>query len=201
MENTRHIHLIGIGGTGLSAIARVLLEQGYQVSGSDMHNSPLAESISEVGATVYIGHKAHQIAGADLIVRSSAIPDNNPEIIAAKTAGIPIYKRSQFLGKILKSKDCYAVAGTHGKTTTTSMLAWMLRALNFDPSYIIGGVSKNLGNNAHAGEGNIFVIEADEYDNMFHGLDPKLAIITNMQHDHPDCFQMSALQTATHPDR
>jgi len=188
MKNTHHIHLIGIGGTGLSAIARVLLEQGYQVSGSDMQTSPLAESISEAGATVFIGHKAHQITGADLIVRSSAIPDNNPEIIAAKAAGIPIYKRSQFLGKFLESKDCYAVAGTHGKTTTTSMLAWVLHALNFNPSYIIGGVSKNLNNNAHAGDGNIFVIEADEYDNMFHGLDPKLAIITNMQHDHPDCF-------------
>ncbi len=184
----QHIHLIGIGGTGLSAIAKVLLEQGHIVSGSDMYRSPLAASIEEAGATVFIGHDAKNIAGAEVIIVSSAIPMTNPELAAAHEAGIPVYKRSAFLKEWLVGQDCLSVAGTHGKTTTTSMLAWTLDSLQLDPSYIIGSVAKNLGTNAHAGQGAYFVIEADEYDYMFHGLHPRVAIVTNMQHDHPDCF-------------
>ncbi|MEE4195565.1 MAG: UDP-N-acetylmuramate--L-alanine ligase [Anaerolineae bacterium] len=184
----QHIHLIGIGGTGLSAIAKVLLEQGHIVSGSDMYRSPLASSIEKAGATVFIGHDAGNIAGAEVVIVSSAIPKTNPELVGAHEAGIPVYKRSAFLKEWLVGQDCLAVAGTHGKTTTTSMLAWTLDALHKDPSYIIGSVAKNLGTNAHAGKGAYFVIEADEYDYMFHGLRPTVAIVTNMQHDHPDCF-------------
>ena len=187
-EKRKHIHLIGIGGTGLSAIAKVLLEQGHIVSGSDMHRSPLATSIEKDGATVFIGHDTKNIEGAEMIIMSSAIPASNPELIAANDAGIPVFKRSSFLKEWLVDQDCLGVAGTHGKTTTTAMLAWVMASLDTDPSFIIGSVAKNLGTNAHAGKGDYFVIEADEYDRMFHGLYPKVAIVTNMQHDHPDCF-------------
>ena len=183
-----HIHFIGIGGTGLSAIARVLLEQGYKVSGSDLAVSALFEGIKAAGGIVYHGHKAENIQGADLIVRSSAIPDDNPEIQAALAAGIPVRKRSEFLDRLMEGKKVIAVAGSHGKTTTTSMLSWILSALDRDPSFIVGGVVENLGSNARAGRGDEFVIEADEYDYMFLGLNPDLAVITNIEHDHPDIF-------------
>lgn len=183
-----HVHLIGIGGTGLSAIARVLLERGDTVSGSDSQPSPLVQSAQEAGARVVIGHRSENIAGADLVVCSSAIPDDNVEIQAAHVAGIPVFKRSEFIGRLLKGHQVVAVAGTHGKTTTTAMIAWMLHAMEQDPSYIIGGVSENLKTNAHAGQGTIFVIEADEYDRMFLGLDPAIAVVTNVEHDHPDCY-------------
>jgi len=182
------VHLIGIGGTGLSAIARVLLESGCQVSGSDQQLSPLARSLQEAGARVCIGHQAENIRGAKLVIRSSAIRDDNVEVQAALAAGIPVLKRADFLGKLMENKTSIAVAGTHGKTTTTAMVAWMLTALKQDPSYIIGGVSLNLGNNAHAGSGQAFVIEADEYDRMFLGLHPMIAVVTNIEHDHPDCY-------------
>lgn len=188
LNEPKHIHLIGIGGTGLSAIAKVLLEQGHIVSGSDMQRSPLADAIEKAGATVSIGHDASNVQGAELVIQSSAIPSTNPELIAAQQAGIPVFKRSAFLKEWLVGKECLAVAGTHGKTTTTSMLAWVLDSLGHSPSFIIGSVAKNLGTNARAGNDQYFVIEADEYDYMFHGLHPKLAIITNLQHDHPDCF-------------
>jgi UDP-N-acetylmuramate--alanine ligase len=183
-----HIHFIGIGGTGLSAIAKVLLEQGYQVSGSDLTVSALFEGVKAAGGKVFQGHQAENIQGADLVIRSSAIPDDNPEILAAKTAGIPVLKRSEFLGRLMDGKNVIAIAGSHGKTTTTSMVSWILTALDRDPSYIVGGVITNLGTNAKAGKGNDFVIEADEYDHMFLGLNPDLAVITNVEHDHPDIF-------------
>jgi len=184
----RHVHLIGIGGTGLSAIARLLLERGDSVSGSDRSFSPLARALQAAGAQVYTGHRAENISGADLVVRSSAVPDDNPEVVAARQAGIPVLKRAGFLGQLMDGCQEIAIAGTHGKTTTTAMIAWVLRALDRDPSYIIGGVSANLGNNAHAGRGADFVIEADEYDRMFLGLNPSIAVVTNVEHDHPDCF-------------
>lgn len=184
----KHVHLIGIGGTGLSAIARVLLERGYTVSGSDRAESQLARELRQAGVQVFIGHDKNNIIGADLIVRSSAITEDNPEVIAAHTAGIPVLKRSEFLGTLTADTRVIAIAGTHGKTTTTTMIAWVLTQLGLDPSYIIGGVSKNLGNNAHAGKGEFFVIEADEYDHMFLGLQPEKIVITSVEHDHPDCF-------------
>jgi UDP-N-acetylmuramate--alanine ligase len=183
-----HVHLIGIGGSGLSAIARLLIERGYTVSGSDEELSPLAREVQDLGAKVNVGHREDQVLGADEVIRSSAIPEDNVEVIAAMAAGIPIYKRSDYLGKLIEDRIGIAVAGTHGKTTTTAMISWMLTALNHDPSYIIGGISKNLGNNAHAGKGRAFVIEADEYDYMFLGLQPQIAVVTNIEHDHPDCF-------------
>ncbi|MCD4672569.1 MAG: UDP-N-acetylmuramate--L-alanine ligase [Anaerolineaceae bacterium] len=182
------VHLIGIGGSGLSAIARLLMESGETVTGSDRALSPEAQALIRDGVRVFTGHNARNVVGADLIVRSSAIPDDNPEVQAARNAGIPVLKRSDYLGQLMVDDKCIAVAGTHGKTTTTAMAAWTMHALGTDPSYIIGGISKDLGSNAHAGKGKFFVIEADEYDRMFLGLNPDIAIITNMEHDHPDCF-------------
>lgn len=183
-----HYHLIGIGGTGLSAIARVLIELGHQVSGSDMVLSPTAQELSKMGATVYVGHDANQVIGADVIIRSSAIPDSNVEVIAGLNTHVPVVKRMDFLNELTASKKVIAVAGTHGKTTTTAMCAWVFHHLGLDPSYIIGGVSKNLGTNAHAGEGDFFIIEADEYDRMFLGLEPETLILTIVEYDHPDYF-------------
>ena len=183
-----HYHFIGIGGTGLSAIARVLLESGQTVSGSDKSLSPLAAGLQSLGAAVILGHQAQNVAGADIVIRSSAVSDENPEVVAARAAGIPVLKRADFLGNLMQDKGCIAVAGTHGKTTTTAMIAWMLTALGEDPSYIVGGVMSNTGQNAHAGQGRAFVIEADEYDRMFLGLRPDIAVVTYMEHDHPDCF-------------
>jgi UDP-N-acetylmuramate--alanine ligase len=185
---SEHIHLIGIGGSGLSAIARLLLESGYTVSGSDRVLSPLANELAQAGARVFGGHRAENIAGANLVVRSSAVPDDNPEVVAARAAGIAVLKRADFLGHLMSTQTGIAIAGTHGKTSTTAMTAWVLSSLGLDPSYIIGGVSKNLGNNAHAGRGRFFVIEADEYDRMFLGLAPSWILLTHLEHDHPDCY-------------
>ena len=184
----KHVHFIGIGGTGLSAIARVLLEKGYTISGSDCSASPLFKAITAAGARTFLGHAAEQIAGADLIIRSSAIPDDNPEVIAAIEQGIQVLKRADFLEELTRDKDTLAVAGSHGKTTTTAMLVWMLDQLGTQPSFIAGGMINQLDCNARAGIGSYFVIEADEYDYMFLGLSPKIAIVTNIEHDHPDCF-------------
>jgi UDP-N-acetylmuramate--alanine ligase len=183
-----HVHLIGIGGSGLSAIARVLMERGEVVSGSDRQETPFAQELQSAGARIYFGHHPNNIAGADIVIRSSAVTEDNVEVRAAKVLGIPVYKRSEFLGQLMEGYQVIAVAGTHGKTTTTAMIAWMLTELGQDPSYIIGGISGNLKTNAHAGQGRYFVIEADEYDGMFLGLRPDIAIVTNVEHDHPDCY-------------
>lgn len=182
------VHLIGIGGTGLSAIAKVLLEQGYRVSGSDQTYSKLAEAVDQAGGRVYVGHAADQVLGADLVIRSSAVPEENIEVRTARDQKIPVMTRREFLSRLTRGKRVIAVAGSHGKTTTTSMLTWILIRLEKDPSFIVGGVLANLGTNAGAGRGEHFVIEADEYDHMFLGLEPDLELITNIEHDHPDIF-------------
>ncbi|MCU0487955.1 MAG: UDP-N-acetylmuramate--L-alanine ligase [Anaerolineales bacterium] len=184
----QHVHFIGIGGTGLSAIALVLLERGIPVSGSDRQASQQTYRLQAAGARIFIGHDPLNLHGVDLVVRSSAIPDSNPEVQAARALGLPVFKRIDYLGQLTAGSSTIAVAGTHGKTTTTSMIAWMLTDLGLDPSFIIGSTSVNLGVNAHAGFGKYFVIEADEYDRMFHGLQPFLAVVTNIEYDHPDCF-------------
>jgi len=183
-----HIHFIGIGGSGLSAIARLLLESGYTVSGSDRAPSPFADEVRKAGAKVFIGHHARNIAGAESVVMSSAVSADNPEVEAAKRAGIPVYKRADFLGQLMEEKNGIAIAGTHGKTTTTAMAAWVLHELGSDPSFIVGGIMNDLGVNAHAGKSNLFVIEADEYDYMFLGLKPRIEVVTSLEHDHPDLF-------------
>jgi UDP-N-acetylmuramate--alanine ligase len=184
----KQIHFIGVGGTGLSAIAKVLLEQGKQVSGSDLAPSPLFASVKQAGGAVFLGHRAENIRGADLVIRSSAVPDENPEVQAALAAGIPVLKRSEFLSHLTAGKQTLAIAGSHGKTTTTSMVVWILSNAGLDPTFIVGGVVTNLDTNAQAGSGEYFVIEADEYDHMFLGLTPSIAVVTNVEHDHPDIF-------------
>ncbi|NCP15494.1 UDP-N-acetylmuramate--L-alanine ligase [bacterium] len=187
-----HIHLIGIGGSGLSAIARLLKEMGYAVSGSDRAETPFLPDLRSAGVTISLGHRPGNVRGADVVVRSSAIPDDNPEVVAARAAGIPVLKRADYLGRLMEGKTGIAVAGTHGKTTTTAMLAWLLTALGQEPSFIVGGVLRNLGVNARAGKGKTFVIEADEYDRMFLGLKPVIEVVTNVEHDHPDCYPTPA---------
>jgi UDP-N-acetylmuramate--alanine ligase len=183
-----HIHIVGIGGIGLSAIARVLHGWGYKVSGSDRQPSSLTDALIAEGITVYTGHRPEQVLGADIVVVSSAIPADNPELLEAGRLGLPVVKREQFLGDLTRGKLTIAVAGTHGKTTTSAMIAWILLEAGLDPTFIVGGVLQNLGTNAGAGAGPHFVIEADEYDRAFLGLRPNVAVITALEHDHPDCY-------------
>jgi UDP-N-acetylmuramate--alanine ligase len=183
-----HVHFIGIGGSGLSAIARLLKESGYTVTGSDQALSTFASDLRAAGVVIYVGHDPRNIQGADWVVRSSAVLDDNQEVKAALLAGIPVYKRADILGKMMENKIGIAVAGTHGKTTTTALVAFALTEMGRDPSFIVGGVMNNYGVNARAGKGNLFIIEADEYDRMFLGLKPQIEVITNLEHDHPDCY-------------
>jgi UDP-N-acetylmuramate--alanine ligase len=148
----------------------------------------MAEELQAMGVQVFIGHDAANVTGADVVIRSSAIPDSNIEVSSAMNAHVPVVKRADFLQFLTAEKKVIAVAGTHGKTTTTAMIATILTDARLDPSYVIGGTSKNLGKNAHAGSGEYFVIEADEYDRMFLGLNPEILVVTNIEHDHPDCF-------------
>ena len=182
------VHFIGIGGSGLSAIARLLKESGYEVTGSDQSLTQFAADLQSAGVNIYIGHHPRNVQGADWVVRSSAIADDNPEVQAATQSGIPVYKRADFLGKLIEKRTGIAVAGTHGKTTTTAMIAWALSVLGRDPSFIVGGLMLNYGVNARAGKGSPFVIEADEYDRMFLGLKPRIAVVTSVEHDHPDIY-------------
>ncbi|NLG48615.1 MAG: UDP-N-acetylmuramate--L-alanine ligase [Chloroflexi bacterium] len=188
----RHIHLVGIGGIGLSAIARVLAAWGYQVSGSDQRASAITQELNQQGIVTYVGHAGTQVADAELVVISSAVPETNAEVQAARAAGIPVIKRQQLLGLMMADSVGVAVAGTHGKTTTTAMLSVMLTRLNLSPTFIVGGIVSELGTNAQAGKGPHFVIEADEYDRMFHGLRPRIAVVTNLEMDHPDCYPTMA---------
>jgi UDP-N-acetylmuramate--alanine ligase len=182
------VYFVGIGGIGLSAIARVLHGWGYQVSGSDRQTSALTEALAAEGITVYDGHKADHVSGADLLIASSAVPENNPELVEARRRGLPVVKRGQLLGELTAGKTTIAVAGTHGKTTTSAMIAWILVEAGLDPTFIVGGVMQNLRTNAQAGQGQHFVIEADEYDRAFLGLWPNVAVVTTLEHDHPDCY-------------
>lgn len=188
----QHIHLVGIGGSGLSAVARVLLGLGYVVSGSDRTRNAVMTALETDGATVYEGHAAEYISGADALLVTSAVNEQHIEIQAAREAGIPVYKRKDIMADLMTGKRVIAVAGTKGKTTTTSMIVHLLRECGADPSYIVGGVLGNTGTNAQVGSGDLFVIEADEYDNMFHGLQPNVIVLTNVEYDHPDFFKTPA---------
>ncbi len=182
------LHIVGIGGAGMSAIAIVLLERGYRVSGSDQAESEVTHWLREQGAEVFLGHRAENVGDVAMVVVSSAIRADNPELIAAQERGIPVNKRAQFLGWLMQGSLGVAVAGTHGKTTTTAMIAHTLLSTGRDPSFIVGGTIKSIGRSAHAGRDREFVIEADEYDRMFLGLTPTIEVILNVEHDHPDCY-------------
>ena len=182
------IHIIGIGGAGMSAIATVLLERGYHVSGSDQNESPSTRMLRERGAQVFIGHRAENVGEVDDVFISSAIKMDNVELLTAQQRGIPVSKRAQLLGWLMQGALGVAVAGAHGKTTTTAMIASILMGAGRDPSFIVGGTIAGMNTPAHAGRGREFVIEADEYDRTFLGLTPSVAVVTNVEHDHPDCY-------------
>lgn len=185
----RRIHLIGIGGIGLSAIARILIARGEMVSGSDIVASSLTDELARLGAQIYIGHRAENVQDADLVLTTSAAPEDNPEIREARRRNIRIVKRYDYFPELTKGKKTIAIAGTHGKTTTTGMVATILTDAGLDPTAIVGGIIPELGGNARAGKGEYFVIEADEYDRAFLGLSPNIAVVTSIEMDHPDIYR------------
>lgn len=186
----RHIHFVGIGGIGMSGIAEILMAQGFRVSGSDMQRSDITDYLEEHGATVYIGHDAEHVEGADVVVYSSAVrPSVNAETRAARERGVPLIRRAEMLSEVSRLKYCLAIAGTHGKTTTTSMCALIMIKAGLDPTVIVGGRLKGLGgSNARLGAGEWMVLEADEYDRSFLQLLPSIAVITNVEADHLDIY-------------
>ncbi len=188
MRRIRRIHFIGIGGAGMSGIAEVLINQGYEISGSDLKASSVTERLEKKGAKVFIGHAAENIAGVDVIVNSSAVNNSNPEIIQARELRIPIVRRAEMLGELMRYRHGIAVAGTHGKTTTTSLMASILAAANQDPTFIIGGLVNSTGTNAQLGASRYLVAEADESDASFLHLQPMVAIVTNIDADHMETY-------------
>ncbi|NLS77261.1 MAG: UDP-N-acetylmuramate--L-alanine ligase [Chloroflexi bacterium] len=182
------VHFVGIGGIGLSAIAHILLNWGGRVSGSDLRLSKITDELAALGARVCEGQRAENLGDATLVVISSAIRPDNPEVAEARRRGLPVLKRADILGEMMAGRHGIAVAGTHGKTTTTAMIAHILLETGRDPTYLVGGILANTGTNAGSGQGAAFVIEADEYDRMFLGLRPRTAVVTHLEMDHPDCF-------------
>jgi len=185
---SRRVHFVGIGGAGLSAIAHVIHDRGECVTGSDRTMSAYARALEAEGIQIFLGHTEANVKGADLVIASSAIPDNNVEIMAARQIGIPVIRRKTFLAEVTAAYETIAVAGTHGKTTTSGLIAWLLEKAGYDPSFIVGGLLADFGVNGKAGAGRYFVVEADEYDRAFLGLQPSIAVITNVEYDHPDCY-------------
>lgn len=187
-NNYVKIHFIGIGGIGMSGIAEVLIASGYNVSGSDISESSNVLKLKKLGAEIYIGHKEENLKNVTAVVYSSAVNELNPEIVRAKREGIPVIRRAEMLSEIMRLKYGLAVAGTHGKTTTTSFLATILAECDLDPSYIIGGIVKNLDGHAKVGKGDFLVAEADESDGSFLLLSPVMSVITNIDNDHMDHY-------------
>jgi UDP-N-acetylmuramate--alanine ligase len=184
----RHIHFVGIGGSGMSGIAEVLLNQGYRISGSDLGESTVTRRLVALGAEVFVGHDAAHIGGADAIVTSTAVKDDNPEVIAAHARLVPVVPRAVMLAELMRMKKGVAIAGTHGKTTTTSLVASVLAAANLDPTFVIGGRLNSAGANAQLGSGEYIVVEADESDASFLNLLPVLSVVTNIDADHMDTY-------------
>jgi UDP-N-acetylmuramate--alanine ligase len=187
-HKVKRVHFVGIGGAGMSGIAEVLLTQGYGVSGSDLAQGAAARRLSELGARVTIGHAAANVAGADVVVASSAVEEDNPELVAARESGIPVIPRALMLAELMRLKQGIAVAGTHGKTTTTSLIASVLAEGGLDPTFVIGGRLLSAGANARLGRGEFLVAEADESDASFLVLQPVLAVITNIDADHMETY-------------
>ncbi len=188
MRRIRRIHFIGIGGAGMSGIAEVLLNQGYEVSGSDLRESATTQRLQKIGAKVFIGHSEGNIVGADVVVNSSAVDIHNPEMIGARENRIPIVRRAEMLGELMRYRHGIAIAGTHGKTTTTSLMASVLAAGDRDPTFVIGGLLNSAGANAQLGGSRYLVAEADESDASFLHLQPMVAVVTNIDADHMDTY-------------
>jgi UDP-N-acetylmuramate--alanine ligase len=187
-EFVQQIHFVGIGGVGMSGIGSVMLNLGYRVTGSDMVESDVTERLREMGAKVTIGHSADSVAQADVVVTSTAVSTDNIEVKAAVDAGIPVIPRAEMLGELMRFRQGIAVAGTHGKTTTTSLIAAVLAAAGMDPTFIVGGLVKSVSGNARLGSGRWLIAEADESDASFLYLQPYLAVVTNIDSDHMDFY-------------
>ena len=189
LGRTKSVHIVGIGGAGMSAIAELLLKSGFGVTGSDLSSSDVTDKLVEHGAVIYKGHSAEQVASCDVVVYSSAIrADENVEILAAQQAGIPVIKRDEMLGELMRYKYGICISGTHGKTTTTAMIATMLIEAGESPTVMIGGVSDYLKGSTVVGEGKFMVIEADEYDRAFLKLTPTIAIVNSLESEHMDTY-------------
>ncbi len=189
MRRIKRIHFIGIGGAGMSGIAEVLLNQNYEISGSDLRESAVTGRLQDMGATIFIGHHMGNIVGADVIVNSSAVDDSNPEMINARELRIPIVRRAEMLAELMRYRHGIAVAGTHGKTTTTSLITSILAAANLDPTFVIGGLVHSTGSHAKLGTSHYLVAEADESDASFLHLQPMVAVITNIDMDHMETYE------------
>jgi UDP-N-acetylmuramate--alanine ligase len=184
----KHVHFVGIGGSGMSGIAEVMLNLGFQVSGSDLNDTPVTQRLAAQGATIHRGHAAQHMAGADAVVVSSAVKADNAEVVAARAQGAPVVPRAMMLAELMRLKQGIAVAGTHGKTTTTSLVASVLAEAGMDPTFVIGGRLEAAGSHAKLGRGDFIVVEADESDASFLYLAPVLAVVTNIDADHMETY-------------
>ena len=195
--STRRIHFVGVGGIGMSGIAEVLANLGYEVSGSDLREGPTTRRLVDLGVTLFVGHAAEQVEGCHVVVRSSAVGQDNPEIVAARDLGIPVIPRAEMLAELMRMKHGVAVAGTHGKTTTTSLLAAIFEAGGLDPTIVVGGKLNSVGTNAVLGRGEWMIAEADESDGSFLLLAPILGVVTNIDPEHLDHYgSVEALHAA-----
>ena len=189
MGSIHRVHFVGIGGVGMGGIAEVLINLGYAVQGSDVNQNPITERLANLGAKIFIGHDSGHIATADVVVVSSAIAPDNPEIVKATRQRIPVIQRAEMLAELMRFRSGIAVAGTHGKTTTTSLIASMLAEGGLDPTFVIGGRLASANANAQLGEGEYLVAEADESDTSFLHLQPVIAIVTNIDADHLESYE------------
>lgn len=189
MRRIKTIHFVGIGGAGMCGIAEVLLNQGYRITGSDLKGSAVTQRLIGLGVTVFIGHSAENVASADVVVYSSAVRPGNPELCAARAVGKPIIARAEMLAELMRYRHAIAIAGTHGKTTTTSLVASIFAEAGLDPTFIIGGLLKSAGANARLGESRYLVAEADESDASFLHLQPMVAVVTNIDADHMSTYE------------
>ncbi|MBU1139753.1 MAG: UDP-N-acetylmuramate--L-alanine ligase [Proteobacteria bacterium] len=188
-KKTQKIHFVGIGGIGMSGIAELLLNLGYEVSGSDLHDSAITRNLQALGGSVHKGHEGSWVEGSDVVVTSSAISSDNPEVVAALAAGIPVIQRAEMLAELMRLKKYgIAIAGSHGKTSTTSMVSWMMARAGMDPTIVVGGKIDSLGGNAKLGQGEFLVAEADESDGSFLKLSPVLEVVTNIDLEHMDHY-------------
>jgi UDP-N-acetylmuramate--alanine ligase len=185
----QRVHFIGIGGIGMSGIAEILLNLGYPVSGSDLKRSPVTERLAALGATIFEGHEAANVVGASVVVLSSAVNESNPEVVEARNSKVPVIQRAEMLAELMRLKYGIAVAGMHGKTTTTSMIAAILAGGGLDPTIVVGGRIDAMGSNARLGKSQYLVAEADESDRSFLKLSPILGVVTNLDREHMDCYQ------------
>lgn len=196
-SRVNNIHMVGIGGSGMNGIAEVLINMGFTVTGSDMSASASVRRLEKLGANVFIGHGAENLGEVDVLIKSTAIPDTNPELVEARERGIPIIPRAEMLAELMRLRTGVAIAGTHGKTTTTSLLATIFTEAQFDPTVIIGGKLNTYGSNARLGEGDYLIAEADESDGSFLLLSPIITVVTNVDKDHMDFYaDLDAIDTA-----